>query len=113
MSIMLREIDSKYVEILECFLVFRLEKTKRQPFPAKIIKCKIRRPNSNIINLKSEASIKRHREDKFSYQVISIHIFKNATYIITGCQMKSDLCNIYLILKNLLEKTLINRNEKI
>lgn len=78
---------------------------KKIDFPAKITKYFFKRQNPQfreLLKYKSEASQKRHRQlNTFNRQKISIHMFKNGKFIITGGQTYSDLENIKFLIRKI------------
>lgn len=69
------------------------EKKNDKNFPAVLYGFCFERENLHILNYKSEASKKRHK-DNFKIQTVSFHIFSNGIFIITGGQTKEDVDNI-------------------
>jgi TATA-box binding protein (TBP) (component of TFIID and TFIIIB) len=72
-------------------------------FPADLIKIYLNRNFSkSLVQLKSKASRKRSKNN-FSDQRISIHVFNNGKFIVTGGQTKEDLDNLINIFQILFE----------
>lgn len=68
-------------------------------FPASIVKFIFFRQTTNdLYHLKSDASKKRHKNDKFVRQRCSMHIFNDGKIILTGSQTREDLENVSNIL---------------
>lgn len=81
-------------------------------FPANILKYIYLRTNINRdlwATYKSDASKKRHKDDQFKYQKVSLHCFENGKLIITGCQTKEDFSNIIFIIEKLVEYYTMNK----
>lgn len=85
------------------------EQTTSSSFPALIFKFTFERFNDEIIKFKSDASKKRHQHN-FLNQTVSMHIFNNSKYIITGGQTKEDLNNIKHIIKLLFDYVFYSQN---